>query len=148
MASLGASALRLTLPGASGPDDEDDMTESTRKRGRKPIPEPEKRRHAVTCRLTDAERDHVDASRGKVTGGEFIRRAALSAVPRVVPEVNREAWVELARLGSNLNQLVRHLNERRPGTPPPVKLIDLQDSVVCLRADLIGLEVPDGEGEG
>lgn len=123
------------------------MTQSTRRRGRKPIPEAEQRRHPVTCRLTDAERDHVDASRGSVTRGEFIRRAALSAAPRVVPEVNREAWVELARLSSNLNQLVRHLNERRPGATPPAQLDKLRAAVVRLRADLIGLEVPDGEGQ-
>lgn len=117
------------------------MTESTRKRGRKPLPEAEQRRHPVTCRLTDAERDHVDASRGKVTRGEFIRRAALKAAPRVVPEVNREAWVELARLSANLNQLLRHLNERRPGTPPPAQIGQLQAAVTRLRADLIGLDL-------
>lgn len=125
------------------------MTGSLRKRGRKRVPESQQRRHPVTCRLTDAERDHVDASRGSVTRGEFVRRAALSAVPRVVPEVNREAWVELARLSANLNQLVRHLNERRPGTPPSVTLDELRDAVVRLRADLIGLkEGPDGESQG
>jgi len=90
----------------------------------------------------------VDASRGQVTRGEFIRRAALSAPPRIVPAVNRAAWVELARLSANLNQLVRHLNEHRPGTSPPVKLDELMTAVVRLRADLIGLEVPDGQGEG
>lgn len=121
------------------------MTERTRKRGRKPIPKADQRRHAVTCRLTDAERDHVDASRGSVTRGEYIRRAALIAAPRVVPAVNREAWVELARLSGNLNQLVRHINEGRSYPQPSVDLADLQDAVVRLRADLIGLEASDGE---
>jgi hypothetical protein len=123
------------------------MTESTRKRGRKPVPEAEQRRHPVTCRLTDAERDHVDASRGSVTRGEFIRRAALSAPPRVVPEVNRAAWVELARLSANLNQIARHLNEGGAETPAQGQLAELRDAVVRLRADLIGLEVPDGQSE-
>lgn len=125
------------------------MTGSLRKRGRKRVPESQQRRHPVTCRLTDAERDQVDASRGSVTRGEFIRRAALSAAPRVVPEVNREAWVELARLSSNLNQLVRHLNQKAPDGPrPPAKLKELQEAVVRLRADLIGLkEGRDGESE-
>lgn len=123
------------------------MPDSIRKRGRKPIPDSEQRRHAVTCRLTDAERDHVDASRGRVTRGEFLRRAALSAPPHVVPEVNRAAWVELARLSANLNQIARRLNEGGAETPAPSQLAELRDCVVRLRADLIGLEVPDGESE-
>lgn len=127
------------------------MTDApSRRRGRKRISAADQRRHAVTCRLTDAERDHVDASRGAVTCGEYLRRAALDAPPRVVPELNREAWVELARLSSNLNQLVRHLNERRPGQRPPSQITELQAAVDRLRADLIGFDSHDGgrdEGE-
>lgn len=110
-----------------------------RKRGRKPIPESEQRRHGVTCRLTDAERDFVDSARGSVTRGEYIRRAALDAPPRVVPEVNREAWAELARMSANLNQFMRHLNAGQKPTAT-VRLQELRDAVDALRADLIGLD--------
>lgn len=41
----------------------------------------------------------------------YIRAAALDAMPRPIPAINREAWVVLARACGNLNQIARHLNE-------------------------------------
>lgn len=124
------------------------MDETRRRRGRKPVPADQQRRHPVTCRLTDAELVRVDAARGAVTRGAFLRRAALAAPPRVVPEVNRAAWVELARLSANLNQLARHLNEGRLGALPEWQPDELRAAVDRLRADLIGLDLDDGPDDG
>lgn len=83
------------------------MTEA-KKRGRKPAADP--RQHAVTCRLTDAELSRCDNVRGDLTRGEWLRIAALDALPVVIPAVNRDAYAELARAAANLNQLAKKSN--------------------------------------
>lgn len=112
------------------------MIEKKRGRGRKPVPDEDKRKHAVTCRLTDAELVHVDRLRGNMTTGEWIRTAALGRPPRIVPELNRSAWLELSRAASNLNQLARqgHFTD-----------VDVTEQLKAFRAALIGaaLEVDD-----
>lgn len=121
------------------------------RRGRKPISPDQQRRHAVTCRLTDAERARVDASRGAVTRGEYLRRAALGNPPRLVPELNRVAYAELARLSSNLNQLLRGLNSGQGDADEAVQLVaEVRGHVTELRRDLLGISDPDpgAEGEG
>lgn len=116
----------------------------TKKRGRKPIPLPDQRRHPVTCRLTDAELEKVDRVRGQVTRGEFIRRAALSRAPRPVPSVNVDQWQKLARASANLNQLVAAINAGKV-SGVNVDLSDLKSALDEVRAALIGLDL-DGEG--
>jgi hypothetical protein len=56
----------------------------------------------------DALRDLFAMSRAK-----YMRTRALDdPLPRttIVPELNREAWVQLSRSASNLNQIAHHLN--------------------------------------
>lgn len=121
--------------------DDDNTPTRRRSRGRPAVAPEHRRRHAVTCRLTDAERDHVNAARGGVTGGEYIRLAALAAPPRVVPEINREAWLDLARVIGNLNQLVAKLNRNKPGAGDAMRIItDVRDQVARLRFELIGAD--------
>jgi hypothetical protein len=44
--------------------------------------------------------------------GEWLRTKALARkLPRQIPQVNVNALVELSRIGNNLNQLARGLNE-------------------------------------
>ena len=112
-----------------------------RARGRPAVAPERQRKHAVTCRLTDAERDHVDAARGGVTRGEYIRRAALAAPPRVVPEINREAWLDLARASANLNQLMANLNRNGAGASEAARVVtDVRDQVARLRLQLVGVD--------
>lgn len=115
------------------------MAESKRKRGRKPIADAERRKHAVTCRLTDAEAEHIDRLRGGMSRGEWLRLAALKRPPRVVPEANREAWAELARLAANLNQHQRAINEGHAEAAPAVDLAELRGQVQALRRELLGV---------
>lgn len=111
-----------------------------RQRGRKPLSPERQRRHAVTCRLTDAERDQVDACRGSVTRGEYMRRAAIGNPPRVVPALNRKGYAELARLSSNLNQLMRGLNSGFGELEAALELVeDARNEVATLRRDLLGI---------
>lgn len=39
-----------------------------------------------------------------------IRQAVLGKIPKQIPELNKKAWVELARAAANLNQIAARLN--------------------------------------
>lgn len=119
-----------------------------RRRGRKLKPDSERRHHAVTCRLTDGEVEHIDALRPVgVSRGEWLRRLALSReAPSVVPPVNRQLWSSLGRLVGNLNQHQRAINTGAVTSSVTASDLDaLRDAVERLRTDLLGGE---DEGEG
>ena len=107
-----------------------------RRYGPAPKPADERRWHSVSCRLTDDELALVDARRGKVRRGEWLRLAALSKPPRIVPEVNRAAWVDLARSASNLNQIAHAINSGSLSSTS-----DLASVLDGLRADLDALRL-------
>ncbi|GAK34376.1 hypothetical protein JCM17846_33540 [Iodidimonas nitroreducens] len=107
-------------------------------RGRKPKDPSDRRKHAVTCRLTDAEQSHIDQLRGKISRGEWIRRAALDQLPSIVPQANRDLYVALARSAANLNQYQRAINEGRVDAPA-VDMAKLRDQVKALRRQLLGV---------
>lgn len=115
-----------------------------RRHGPKPKPPQEQRRHGVSCRVNDAEIAIIDERRGKVSRGEWLRLAALSKPPRIVPEVNKVAWADLARAAGNLNQLTRAINEGRlPVKDVPAvgkAVMDLRAKLDAVRAALIGLD--------
>ena len=129
------------------------MAESEKKRrhGPRPKPDHEQRRHSVSCRLTDAEMARLDARRGQVSRGEWLRVSALGKPPRIVPEVNKVAWADLARAAGNLNQITRAINEGRlpmKDVPSVGKAVmDVRAQLDAVRRHLIGLEAHD-EGEG
>lgn len=124
----------FTVPDADAPP-----SLSRRRSGRRPLPEERRRQHQVACRLTDDELRRVDEQRGAVARGEWLRRAALSAAPRVIPTLNRDAWASLSRTAANLNQLAHAANIGQPGDPSEV-LADLRRDLDAVRAALIGLE--------
>ena len=72
-------------------------------------------RKVMALRLTPTERARVEmkAAEAGLPPATFIRQVALGAVvspPAQIPEVNREAYLELAKMGGNLNQIAHHLN--------------------------------------
>jgi hypothetical protein len=79
------------------------------KYGRPKLPEDQRRTSgALHIRLNQEERRVVQekASAAGVTPHEWARLAALERDPpvrRVIPELNREAWLGLARLAATLN---------------------------------------------
>lgn len=129
------------------------MAEDEKKRRHGPAPKPaaEQRRHAVSCRLTDAELARLDELRGEVSRGEWLRLAAMAKPPRIVPTVNKVAWADLARAAGNLNQITRAINEGRM----PVKdvasvgkaVMEVRGQLDAVRRLLIGQEAPD-ESQG
>lgn len=125
----------------------DDAPEKRRRHGPKPRPEAEQRRHAVSCRLTDAELVRLDQLRGEVSRGEWLRLAAMAKPPRIVPTVNKVAWADLARAAGNLNQITRAINEGKLSVKdvPSVgrAVMDVRAQLDAVRRLLIGQEAPD-----
>lgn len=113
------------------------------KRGPTPRAPAELRTVRVSVYLTADEADQLDQVRGGIGRGAWLRRAGLAQLPRVVPEVNRQAWAELSRVAGNLNQHQRAINEGQ-AMPGPVDLSELRAAVDTLRRELLGVAV---EGE-
>jgi hypothetical protein len=65
----------------------------------------------VSVRLNDEELAILNAKRGTMKQGEWIRCAALDKLPPIVPEPNIEKWQALARAAANLNQIARSLKD-------------------------------------
>ena len=113
------------------------------KLGRKPLAPEEKRKHPITCRLTDCELDELRAKKpAKMRNGEYLRLAALARQINVkkIPAVNQELRVELGRVGNNINQIARALNS---GIDVRIDrlteiIIDLQRQIKIVRQELIG----------
>lgn len=129
----------------------EDLRPPRRRHGPAPKPQAEQRRHSVSCRLTDAELALLDDLRGEVSRGEWLRLAAMSKPPRIVPTVNKVAWADLSRVAGNLNQLNRAINEGKLTTKDAAgagrMLMGLRAQVDQLRRSLIGQESPD-ESQG
>lgn len=96
----------------------------------------DKRTITVSTRLTPAEAARLDNLRGKVQRGTYLRLILTDTVPPYIPAINRQAYVELSRLGSNLNQIVRAFNTVES---PSEYMADIQRLLAELRLSLIQL---------
>ena len=96
----------------------------------------------VPIRLTPEERDTLlaRAREFRISLSEWVRRAALSRrpPPRPAPEVNLKTYQELARVGNNLNQLVRAIH-RGEVAAEALRLSELESLRALLKE--IGLQV-------
>lgn len=110
-------------------------------RGPKPLPILEKRLHCVSVRLNAIELARLNELRGGVQRGEWLRMAALDAVPASVPAINQTAWIELSRLAANLNQAQAAINRGEAGKHQSQTLTDLQAAVSALRLSLLGVRL-------
>ncbi|MBE0471978.1 MAG: mobilization protein [Methyloprofundus sp.] len=88
------------------------MTDKSRTHGPKPLDAKDKRTHTVSVRLNAAELDQLDSLRAdrKMQRGAYLRTAFLKSLPPVVPEINKQAWLELSKAAANLNQLSKKMN--------------------------------------
>jgi Bacterial mobilisation protein (MobC) len=115
------------------------ITENKRRRyGPKPLAESDRRGHTVSVRLNAGELAQVNTQRAKVKmqRGEYLRTAALHHLPPSIPELNQTAWIELSRIGSNLNQIAHRLNA---GDALPIA--EVQAVLSELRRALIGAKL-------
>lgn len=78
--------------------------------------------HEFTILEERAESAGIDLS-------EFVRRLALNQQFHSLPAINRDALVQLARIGQNLNQLARIANAE--GSVQPIK-----DSIGGIKSEL------------
>lgn len=105
--------------------------------GRNKKSDTEKRKHPISCRVTDQELMEIDSLRGGMSRGEFLRRAAMGAeLPSPVPPVNKEAWLDLSKLAGNINQMQKQLNTYGALNNPN----DLPEIIQNLRLALIGVK--------
>ena len=76
------------------------------------------RKNFVNTRLSDDELRLLDSLResSSLSRSSYLRQSALGVQPKIIPSVNRQQWVELSRIGSNLNQLAYAVN--RDGSIP------------------------------
>ena len=104
------------------------------KYGRPRMPDDERREAgALHIRLNQTERQIVEekASSAGVTPHEWARSAALERDPpprKIIPELNRQAWLEMARLMATLNGAIWRF---QPGGEESVR-----DSVEAVRREL------------
>jgi len=121
------------------------------RRGGRPRKAAEDRRtERVALYLTPAERAELER-RAALTGwrevGAYVRRAIMAQrSPRAtVPQLNVQAYGELARTAANLNQMTRHFNEggavdEVTAARLGVELERLGGEVRALRLGLLGIK--------
>lgn len=95
----------------------------------------DKRQHCVSVRMNSDELDRLNMLRGRVRRGTYLRLLFNDSLPASVPEVNQQAYSELARAASNLNQLAHHLN-----IGGHVDMQEVLDALGNFRLRLIGVE--------
>lgn len=115
---------------------------SRRRGGRPRVDETEARKRTIGVRVNGTEMDTLQRKADSVglPLSQWLRLVALSRyVPRpLVPEINREAYAELAKLAANLNQLTQAAHEGRAVVPFPL-LKATQDILKKLRLALLGV---------
>ena len=90
-----------------------------------------KRNQTLTVRLTAAEKDAITqkAAKARMSLTDYIVASSLLTEIHVA-EDTRPLLTELKRIGNNLNQIARHLNEWR--SPYPAMAKELQDTAADL----------------
>lgn len=106
------------------------------RRGHPKLDKTDCRDKCVSVRLNDAELAQLDRQRGVLKKGEWLRMAALDELPPAIPELNQQAWIELARASANLNQIATKLNH---GDVVDIQII--RSALTIFRNDLVGLNI-------
>lgn len=83
-----------------------------RKRGPTPKPSAERRSYRIAVYLLAAEMRVISgfSELSGVCPATYLRKAALSTPPVVIPELNKQVWEQLGRSAANLNQIAKSLN--------------------------------------
>lgn len=96
----------------------------------------------VSVRLSPEEAARLNAERGGLQRGAYLRRLWAGAKPTTIPELNRTAYSELARASGNLNQAMKLL-QRHGVSDTGVEA--LRAALQQFRLALIGAERHEGE---
>ena len=99
----------------------------------------ELRSHCVSSRFSPSELATLDARRGKIPRGEYVRRCTFGTPPVPFPQPNVQAYAELARAAGNLNQIARKVNDG------VFDIESLARELALFRMRLIGVTWDEGE---
>lgn len=119
-----------------------------RRHGPLPRPSSEIRTTRISVYVTDAEAAEIRQRAVGRNPAAYLRSAVLSRLPVQVPEINRQAYVELARAASNLNQIAHSLNLlwQEGGLPGLAEIEDIRQELTDFRIRLLGLKaMPEGK---
>lgn len=119
------------------------MTDSEKskgkRRGRKKLSAEDKRNHSITLRVNGPELEQIDLKRNsvKMDRAGYCRMSALESLPANVPEVNVATWVELGKIGINLNQYQRAINQGQATCYDLELLKKLDRTIEAIRGQLL-----------
>ncbi len=109
------------------------------------------RNHSYTVRLSDIELEMLRdrALESGMKASELIRKNALMRpLPRRVSKIDLKTYIELGRIGNNLNQLTKAANTAlKYGLSPPADTGELQELSRLLRLILLKLSDADNDEE-
>lgn len=107
-----------------------------KKRGPAPKPAEQQRTKRISVYFSEAEYESLaQRARNKHDLCNYIRAqvfAGKTSVSVSIPEINLKAYRDLGQVGSNLNQIARHLN-----AGAPVELQQLLGEIAAFRLALI-----------
>lgn len=114
-----------------------------KKTGRPTLPSEDVRQYVIGVRVNLKERTLL-ASKARMLNlslSQCLRELSIQKdIKRlVVPAVNRQAYAELSKLGSNLNQLLQLSYRLDRNAIPERLIIETHEAVAKLRCDLLGL---------
>lgn len=94
-----------------------------------------------TPRFTDAEGDRIedDAARCGLKPATYIRQQMKGKQPRVVPELNREAWSHLGLTAGGLTQMAKAAQEGRIIDYDAEAVEAVRTSLAMVRRLLLGM---------
>lgn len=107
-----------------------------KRRGKKPLPPEQSRTLRLSICFNAIEWRCIDDNRGSMSRAAWLRSSALGnneCRPKV-PEINRQAYSDLARTAANLNQLVRYLNRAQS-----LEVGEIANVLAELRNRLLGI---------
>ena len=108
--------------------------------GRPPLDPARKRRQVkIYLELEELALLQWRAAECRVSVSAYLRRAALGDLPPQVPEINRTAFASLARINSNLNQLMAAINAGRAPEVALPNLHELYGLLLAVRHELIAV---------
>ena len=83
------------------------------KGGRPRMADEDKARNQLTVYLTDIQLADLaeKAAKQNMSTSQWLIKAAVRKLPKSIPEINRSAYTDLGKVGGNLNQIARKLNE-------------------------------------
>ena len=107
--------------------------------GRPPL-DPALRRRPITVWVSPQELARLKrlAAELRISLSALLRDAAIDSLPASIPEINRTAFASLARINSNLNQLMAALNAGRAPDVPMPDLHELYGLLLAVRHELLG----------